>query len=108
MVAGLILVSAGFLLILLFRHDLSVAAVVVSFMVLELGVGVSQTISNDTIVASVPRGESPAPRLRFPRRPTNSALSSAPRRSAPSSPRSTASNVALPGGLSPEQDGRRP
>ena len=60
MVAGLILVSAGFLLILLFRHDLSVAAVVVSFMVLELGVGVSQTISNDTIVASVPAAKAGA------------------------------------------------
>ena len=48
------LVSAGFGMILLFRHDLTVVAVVVSFIVLEIGVGVSQTISNDTIVASVP------------------------------------------------------
>jgi MFS transporter, DHA2 family, multidrug resistance protein len=54
MVAGLLLVSAGFGLILLFRHDLTVVAVVVSFVVLELGVGISQTISNDTIVSSVP------------------------------------------------------
>ena len=60
MVAGLILVSAGFLLILLFRHDLSVAAVVASFIVLELGVGVSQTISNDIIVASVPTAKAGA------------------------------------------------
>ena len=60
MVAGLLLVSAGFLMILMFRHDLSVAAVVVSFIVLELGVGVSQTISNDTIVASVPAAKSGA------------------------------------------------
>ncbi len=59
-VAGLILVSAGFLLILLFRHDLSVGAVIVSFVVLELGVGVSQTISNDTIVASVPAAKAGA------------------------------------------------
>ena len=48
MVAGLNLVSAGFLLILLFRHDLSVAAVVASLIVLDMGVGVSKTISNDS------------------------------------------------------------
>ncbi|MUL84210.1 MULTISPECIES: efflux MFS transporter LfrA [unclassified Mycolicibacterium] len=54
MVAGLVLVAAGYILILLFRHDLSVVAVIVSFVVLELGVGISQTVSNDTIVASVP------------------------------------------------------
>jgi DHA2 family multidrug resistance protein-like MFS transporter len=53
-VAGLLLISAGFFLIFAFRHDLTVAAVVVSFIVLELGVGASQTITNDTIVASVP------------------------------------------------------
>ncbi len=54
MVTGLVFVAAGFIMILLFRHDLSVAAIIVSFVVLEFGVGVSQTISNDTIVASVP------------------------------------------------------
>jgi MFS transporter, DHA2 family, multidrug resistance protein len=59
-VAGLVFVSIGFLLILLFRHDLTVAAVIVSFLVLELGVGVSQTVSNDTIVASVPPAKSGA------------------------------------------------
>jgi MFS transporter, DHA2 family, multidrug resistance protein len=53
-VFGLVFVAAGFIMILLFRHDLSVTAIIVSFVVLELGVGVSQTISNDTIVASVP------------------------------------------------------
>ncbi|MDH6196463.1 DHA2 family multidrug resistance protein-like MFS transporter [Mycobacterium frederiksbergense] len=60
MVAGLILVAAGFILILLFRHDLSVVAVIVSFVVLELGVGMSQTVSNDTIVASVPAAKAGA------------------------------------------------
>lgn len=59
-VAGLVLVSAGFGMILLFRHDLTVAAMVVSFVVLELGVGISQTITNDTIVASVPAAKSGA------------------------------------------------
>lgn len=60
MIAGLILVAAGFLMILLFRHDLSVVAVIVSFIVLELGVGMSQTVSNDTIVASVPAAKAGA------------------------------------------------
>ena len=59
-VAGLLLVSAGFLLILFFRHDLTVVAIIVSFIVLELGVGASQTISNDTIVASVPAAKAGA------------------------------------------------
>ncbi|MDV3124041.1 efflux MFS transporter LfrA [Mycobacterium sp. 21AC1] len=54
MVFGLVFVAMGFLLILVFRHDLSVVAVIASFVVLELGVGVSQTVSNDTIVSSVP------------------------------------------------------
>lgn len=53
-IAGLILVSAGFFMILAFRHDLTVAAIIASFIVLEIGVGASQTITNDTIVASVP------------------------------------------------------
>ena len=60
MIVGLILVAAGFGAILLFRHDLTVVAVIVSFLVLELGVGISQTISNDTIVASVPPAKSGA------------------------------------------------
>lgn len=59
-VFGLVFVAAGFILILLFRHDLSVGAIIVSFIVLELGVGVSQTISNDTIVASVPAAKAGA------------------------------------------------
>jgi len=54
MVAGLILVSAGFVMILLLRHNLTVAAVIAAFIVLELGIGISQTISNDAIVSSVP------------------------------------------------------
>jgi MFS transporter, DHA2 family, multidrug resistance protein len=60
MIVGLVLVAAGFLAILLFRHDLTVAAIIVSFLVLESGVGISQTISNDTIVASVPPAKSGA------------------------------------------------
>jgi DHA2 family multidrug resistance protein-like MFS transporter len=60
MTIGLVLVAAGFLLILLFRHDLTIVAVIVSFLVLELGVGISQTLSNDIIVASVPPAKSGA------------------------------------------------
>lgn len=60
MVVGLIFVALGFTLVLLFRHDLSVAAVIASFVVMEFGVGVSQTVSNDTIVASVPAAKAGA------------------------------------------------
>jgi DHA2 family multidrug resistance protein-like MFS transporter len=60
MIVGLVLVAAGFVAILLFRHDLTVVAVIVSFVILEIGVGMSQTISNDTIVASVPAAKSGA------------------------------------------------
>jgi MFS transporter, DHA2 family, multidrug resistance protein len=60
MVVGLVLVAAGFGAILAFRHDLTVVAVIVSFVILEIGVGMSQTISNDTIVASVPSAKSGA------------------------------------------------
>ncbi|CAN5476036.1 efflux MFS transporter LfrA [soil metagenome] len=59
-VTGLIAVSIGFFMILVFRHDLSITAVVISFIVLEFGVGMSQTISNDVIVASVPAAKSGA------------------------------------------------
>lgn len=51
---GLLFLSLGFGLVILMRHDLTVAAVILSFCCLELGVGMSQTISNDTIVSSVP------------------------------------------------------
>ncbi|MGJ6121745.1 efflux MFS transporter LfrA [Mycolicibacterium sp. Y3] len=60
MIVGLIFVALGFTLILFFRHDLTVAAVIASFVVLEFGVGVSQTVSNDTIVASVPAAKAGA------------------------------------------------
>src|ERR1700712_236762 len=59
-VTGLLAVSVGFFMILFFRHDLSITAVVISFIVLEFGVGMSQTISNDTIVSSVPPEKSGA------------------------------------------------
>lgn len=58
--AGLVLVAAGFLMILAFRADLTIGAVIASFVVLELGIGISQTMSNDTIVASVPAAKSGA------------------------------------------------
>lgn len=60
LIAGLILVAVGFVMIMAFRHDLTVSAVIASLVVLELGVGISQTISNDTIVASVPAAKAGA------------------------------------------------
>lgn len=51
---GLLLVSLGFLFVVVFQQDLTVGVVLVAFGVLELGIGISQTISNDTIVSSVP------------------------------------------------------
>lgn len=57
---GLLLISVGFFLVLLFRHDLSIGAVIISFVVLELGIGLSQTISSDTIVGSVPAAKAGA------------------------------------------------
>lgn len=59
-VAGLILVAAGFVMILVFRHDLTIGAVIASFVVLELGIGISQTISNDAVVSSVPAAKAGA------------------------------------------------
>ncbi|MGK2880303.1 MAG: efflux MFS transporter LfrA [Mycobacterium sp.] len=60
MVVGLLFLASGFGLLLVFRHDLTVAAVIASFVVLELGVGMSQTMSNDTIVSAVPPQKSGA------------------------------------------------
>jgi len=59
-IAGLLLVSAGFVMILVFRHNLTVGAVIASFIVLELGIGISQTISNDAIVSAVPAAKAGA------------------------------------------------
>ena len=90
MIVGLVLVAAGFLAILLFRHDLTVAA---DHRVVPRARDRGRHLADHLqrhhrrVGASRP---SPVPRRRCRRRRTNSAPSSAPRRSAPSSPRTTA------------------
>ncbi|MFB2584209.1 MFS transporter [Herbiconiux liukaitaii] len=54
LLVGLLLVAFGFGLAFLMRGDLSVAAIIITFGFLELGIGLSQTLSNDIIVSSVP------------------------------------------------------
>lgn len=53
-VVGLLLIAVGFAWIFVFRGDFSVAAILLSFGFVEIGVGMSQTLSNDTIIGSVP------------------------------------------------------
>ncbi|WP_291042807.1 MFS transporter [Herbiconiux sp.] len=54
LLVGLLLVAFGFGLAFVMRGDLSIAAIVITFGFLELGIGLSQTLSNDIIVSSVP------------------------------------------------------
>lgn len=53
-VAGILLSAAGFALIVLLRENLTAGAVVLAFGILSVGVGSAETISNDTILSSVP------------------------------------------------------
>ncbi len=53
-VAGILLTTAGFALVILLRHDLDAGAIAVAFAILSVGVGTAETISNDTILSSVP------------------------------------------------------
>ncbi|MCU1438450.1 MAG: transporter [Naasia sp.] len=53
-VAGILLTAAGFALIIVLRHDLNAAVVALAFAILSVGVGTAETISNDTILTSVP------------------------------------------------------
>lgn len=54
MVVGLVLIAVGFASVVVFRGDFTVAAVLLAFGFIEIGVGMSQTLSNDTIIGSVP------------------------------------------------------
>ncbi|WP_062211848.1 MFS transporter [Demequina oxidasica] len=54
MVAGLLLIAIGFILVVVFRVDFTVPAILLAFGFIEIGVGMSQTLSNDTIIGSVP------------------------------------------------------
>lgn len=54
MVVGLCLIAVGFVAVFVFRGDFTVAAILLAFGFIEIGVGMSQTLSNDTIIGSVP------------------------------------------------------
>jgi DHA2 family multidrug resistance protein-like MFS transporter len=53
-VAGILLTAAGFALIIVKQHDLNAWVVALAFALLSVGVGTAETISNDTILTSVP------------------------------------------------------
>jgi len=53
-VGGILLSAAGFGLIVLLRDNLTAGVVVLAFGILSVGVGAAETISNDTILSSVP------------------------------------------------------
>jgi len=53
-VGGILLSAAGFGLIVLLRENLSAGVIVLAFGILSVGVGAAETISNDTIISSVP------------------------------------------------------
>jgi DHA2 family multidrug resistance protein-like MFS transporter len=53
MVVGLSLIALGFVSVFVFRGDLTIAAILLAFGFIEAGVGMSQTLSNDTIIGSV-------------------------------------------------------
>ncbi|MGO4785258.1 MFS transporter [Cryobacterium sp. W22_MBD10_FK3] len=53
-VSGILLSSAGFGLIVLLRENLTAGVVMLAFGILSVGVGAAETISNDTILSSVP------------------------------------------------------
>jgi len=54
MTTGFVLIAVGFALVLLWRDDLGVGRTMIAFGFLEVGIGSAQTLSNDTIVGSVP------------------------------------------------------
>lgn len=60
MVAGLLLLAAGFICVFVFRGDFTVPAILLAFGFIEIGVGMSQTLSNDTIIGSVPAAKAGA------------------------------------------------
>ena len=53
-IIGLLTTTAGFLLIILLRHNLNGLVVAIAFAVLSMGIATAETISNDTILGSVP------------------------------------------------------
>ncbi|MGY4859788.1 MFS transporter [Cryobacterium sp. AP23] len=53
-VGGILLSALGFALIVLLRENLTAGVVALAFGILSVGVGAAETISNDTILSSVP------------------------------------------------------
>jgi DHA2 family multidrug resistance protein-like MFS transporter len=53
-VGGILLSAVGFALIVLLRENLTAGVVALAFGILSVGVGAAETISNDTILSSVP------------------------------------------------------
>lgn len=53
-VLGILLTAAGFGLVIVLQHDLNAGVVALAFATLSVGVGAAETISNDTILSSVP------------------------------------------------------
>jgi DHA2 family multidrug resistance protein-like MFS transporter len=53
-VGGILLTAGGFGLIVLLRENLSAGVIMLAFGILSVGVGAAETISNDTILSSVP------------------------------------------------------
>jgi DHA2 family multidrug resistance protein-like MFS transporter len=53
-VGGILLTAVGFGLIVLLRENLSAGVIMLAFGILSVGVGAAETISNDTILSSVP------------------------------------------------------
>lgn len=53
-ISGLLTTTAGFVLVIVLRHDLNALVVAIAFAVLSIGIATAETISNDTILGSVP------------------------------------------------------
>ncbi|RMB57256.1 MFS transporter [Tessaracoccus antarcticus] len=54
MAVGLVLIAIGYASVVVFRGDFTVAAILLAFGLIEIGIGMSQTLSSDTIIGSVP------------------------------------------------------
>ena len=54
MAGGLLISAAGYGAVLLGAHQGSAAAIALAFVLLSLGIGAAETISNDVIISSVP------------------------------------------------------
>ncbi|MEA5455830.1 MFS transporter [Sinomonas sp. JGH33] len=60
MVTGLLLNASGYVIVLAFGRDGSLPALLTGFAVVGAGVGLAETLSNDLIIASVPRAKAGA------------------------------------------------